>query len=95
MKLLKGTRVNQQEAETTPVHMEGIERLILVNCSVRGNELIAGYFYCDRGLQAGNYKLQSELGRTFIIKLPDKAINLPGVGQQFNYPFELIEEIFQ
>jgi len=93
MKLLKGTRVTDTQSEGSPKHLEGIDRLILVNCSVRGNELTAGYFYCDRGLQAGNYKLQSDNGRTFVVKLPDQAVNLPGIGQQFNYPFEILEEI--
>jgi hypothetical protein len=92
MKLLKGTRVADAKSEETPAHLEGVDRLILVNCSVRGNELTAGYFFCDKGLQAGNYKLFSETGRSLIVKLPDQAVNLPGIGQQFNYPFEIIEE---
>ncbi len=95
MRLLKGTRVQDEKTLLTPVHMEGVDRIVLVNCFVRGNELIAGYFFCDRGLQAGNYQVQSDLGRTFIIKLPEQAVNLPGIGQQFNYPFEIIEEIYQ
>jgi hypothetical protein len=93
MKLLKGTRVKDAESKATSAHLESVESLILVNCSVRGNELTAGYFYCDRGLQSGNYRLLSDNGRTFIIKLPEQAVNLPGIGQQFNYPFEIIEEI--
>jgi|GEM_PF-3601905 len=93
MKLLKGTRVTDTQSQTAPKHLGSVDRLILVNCSVRGNELTAGYFYCDRGLQAGNYKLQSDNGRTFVVKLPDQAVNLPGIGQQFNYPFEILEEI--
>ena len=93
MKLLKGTRVKDAQSEATPTHSEGVESLILVNCSVRSNELTAGYFYCDRGLQSGNYRLLSDNGRSFIIKLPEQAVNLPGIGQQFNYPFEIIEEI--
>ncbi len=92
MKLLKGTRVTDAQSETTPTHLESVERLVLVNCSVRSNELTAGYFFCDKGLQAGNYKLLSETGRSLIVKLPDQAVNLPGIGQQFNYPFEIIEE---
>ena len=95
MKLLKGIRVQDDKSEETPNHLLGVDRLILVNCNVRDNELTAGYFYCDRGLQAGNYRLQSDNGRTFIIKLPEQAVNLPGVGQQFNYPFEIVEEIFR
>lgn len=95
MKLLKGTKVADSQDDDTPAYMAGVDRLVLVNCSVRGNELTAGYFFCDRGLPAGNYKLQSELGRAFVVKLPEQAVNLPGVGQQFNYPFEIIEEIYQ
>lgn len=68
------------------------ERLILVNCSLQDKQLTAGYFFCDRGLPAGNYQLQSDKGKTFVIQLPEQAVNLPGVGQQFNYPFQIVEE---
>lgn len=68
------------------------DRLVLVNCSLKGNELTAGYFFCERGLPAGNYQVVDLLsGRIFTVKLPDQAVGLPGTGQQFNYPFELIE----
>ena len=93
MKLLKGTRVKDEKSTSAPIDFQGVEKLILINCSVQGNSLTAGYFYCDQGLQAGNYKVVSELGRSFIIKLPDQAVNLPGIGQQFNYPFQIVEEI--
>lgn len=78
MRLLKDTR----------------DRIVLVNSSISGNQLTAGYFYCDRGLPAGNYQLVNpETKRTVTVKLPDQAVNLPGVGQQFNYPFKIIEAI--
>lgn len=72
---------------------DATDRLVLVNCSIKGNELTAGYFFCERGLPAGNYRLLDPFkGRIVTVKLPDQAVGLPGVGQQFNYPFQIIED---
>lgn len=92
MKLLRGTKIPINQDDQPLEHMKGVEHLILVNCSISGNELTAGYFFCDRGLSAGNYQLLSEEGRRIVVKLPEQAVSLPGVGQQFNYPFEIVEE---
>lgn len=69
---------------------EANDLIVLINCFIEGNTLTAGYFYCRGGLPAGNYKLLSDT-KTVTIKLPDQAANLPAAGQQFNYPFEIIE----
>lgn len=93
MKLLKGTRIPTNQDDKTPqTDKPSVEHLVLVNCSISGDKLTAGYFFCDRGLSAGNYRLESEQGRIFVVKLPDQAVNLPGIGQQFNYPFQIVEE---
>lgn len=68
------------------------DRIVLVNATVEKNELTAGYFFCERGLPAGNYQLiNPQTNKTLTVKLPEQAVNLPGVGQQFNYPFEIVE----
>lgn len=68
-------------------------RIVLVNASVENNNLTAGYFYCVSKLPAGDYELINPLtGSKVKVKLPEQAVNLPGIGQQFNYPFEVIEE---
>lgn len=99
MKILRGVKIDDQSDKLTQKVAErlgapqGGDRLVLVNCSIQGGELIAGYFYCDKNLSAGNYRLTSEQGHKLVVKLPDQAVGLPGAGQQFNYPFQIVEEI--
>lgn len=68
------------------------DRIVLVNASVSGKKLTAGYFFCEKGVPAGNYELiNPQTNQVVTVKLPEQAVGLPGVGQQFNYPFEIIE----
>jgi hypothetical protein len=69
------------------------DRIVFVNCSIEGKKGTAGYAFFAKGLPAGTHQLFNPInGKKVSIELPEQAVNLPGVGQQFNYPFKVLEE---